>query len=219
MYPVLFLASVSSTWAQDAVSEYASRRLSCWSETRYSSTTELQDDGRLVTHGGDYTVWGVRDGRGQAVDTVTFAGLVGDEGLLAELQDEVAVRKQRGRTITLGGVILSGVGGAAMLLGPRVESTGITVAGSLALPAGISVGVAGWSIGRAATAPLEQVSLAYDQGLASQRCASYNDALREELGLTREQTRLIDTVWVQPPPRPRVRLGIAGAGVVVAARF
>jgi hypothetical protein len=213
---IITLLIASTSFAGDAVSEYANRRLVCWSETHFSSTTTFEDDGTLRTSGGEHTVWGVRDGRGAAVPTTTFAPLVGDDDLLVELQADADAGARRGRTLAIGGLVAGGVGAGALLVGGKSGAYPVVMVGSLGLSGGI--GLVSWGLvsGSMARAPLEHVSLAYDQGLANQRCEQHNARLRQELGLTEDQTRAIDTAWTFAPRqshlavRPVVGLGTVG---------
>ena len=191
--------SLSLAHASDPVSEYATRRLVCWSETRYASTTTLGDDGNLYTSGGEYETWGVRDGRGQQVSTDRFAALVGDHDLITDLQARADAGRKRGRGLLLGGAIASGAGLGGMILGGKTQAYPIIAGSSLALAGGAAAAGYGLLSASSAQAPLEYVPLAYERGLANQRCEAYNDRLRAELGLTAEQTRAIDTAWTLPP--------------------
>jgi hypothetical protein len=195
MFAALLLAPAH---AGDALSEYASRRLVCWAETRYHSSTQISDDGSIETYGGDYRVWGVKDGRGQALDTVTFASMVGDEDYVAELEADADTARRRGRTLTLAGVGLAAVGGVGLFVGRTSETFPLMYGGSIVFAGGAALGGYGLTSGMAARAPLEDVSRAYEYGLAAQYCENHNETLRQELGLTRQDTQLIDTAWAPP---------------------
>jgi hypothetical protein len=187
--------------AGETLSEYASRRLVCWAETRYHSSTQIADDGSIETYGGDYRVWGVRDGRGNSLDTVTFATMVGDEDYVDELQTRADEAKRRGRTLTLAGVGVAAAGGVGLVVGRASGAFPIMYGGTVLFAWGAALGGHGLTSGAAARAPLEDVSRAYEYGLAAQYCENHNEALRQELGLTRQDTHLIDTAWTPPPQR------------------
>lgn len=198
---VSFLSTPASA---DALSEYATRRLVCWSETRYQSTTQFYEDGTVSTNGGDYRVWGVKDGRGHVLDTVTFGRMIGDDEHVAEISDAAERHKRTGRTMTIGGVAVLAAGGAGVLLGRSAESFAISYGSLLAASGGLALGGYGLAVSSSAKAPLMDVTRAYDYGMAAQRCDSYNQAIREELGLTREDTHLLDTASLTWPDE-RVR--------------
>ena len=120
---IITILFASTSHATDSVSEYASRRLVCWSETRFSSTSTLDDDGTVRTSGGEYTAWGVRDGRGAAVPTTTFAAMVGDEDLVVDLEDAADAGARRGRTFAIGGAATAAVGAGALVLGGKSRAT------------------------------------------------------------------------------------------------
>jgi hypothetical protein len=186
--------------AGDTLSEYASRRLVCWAETRYHSSTQISDDGSIETYGGDYRVWGVRDGRGNTLDTVTFASLVGDDDYVDELQDRADAARRRGRTLTLAGAGVAALGGVGLVVGRASGAFPVMYGGTVVFAGGAALGGYGLTSGAAARAPLEDVSRAYEYGLAAQYCENHNESLRQELGLTRQDTQLIDTAWVMPAP-------------------
>ena len=206
--------------AGDALSEYATRRLVCWAETRYHEVTQIYDDGTISTEGGDYRIWGVRDGRGRALDTRTFAAMIGDDEYVEELEQEAQKIRKSGRTIALAGGGLFLLGGASYLVGRQSESFGVTYGGIMASAGGVSLGGYGLAIGASSQSKLTDVSHAYEYGLAAQRCASYNQAIREELGLSPEETHLLDTASVAWPEervqRVVVRPVIAAGGLALA---
>src|SRR5262245_32163993 len=108
---------MSLAFAQDAVSDYATRRLDCWTETQYYSTTAINDDGTISTHAGRYKTWGVKDGRGTPLDTASFAKSVGDVQYLGELETKAADAKKSGRKFIFAGLGIGAIGGAGAAFG------------------------------------------------------------------------------------------------------
>ncbi len=220
---MLSLFILASTALADPISDYAARRLQCWSTTAYESTTTFDDDGTISTRGADRILWGVKDGRGLALDTETFATMVGDDEYLAELNTNAERAAKKNFPLTVGGGAAAGLGGAGMLLGRTGSgSVGVVIAGTLLLSGGGAVAGLAMTSTRMARAPLKSVTAAYDRGLANQRCGVYNDKLRGELGLTRDQTHEIDTASLYTAsPRTQVAWApVIGPGVIgVAGTF
>jgi len=203
---MLSLLILASTAMADPVSDYAGQRVQCWSRTDYQSTTTIDDSGNIKTQGGDKLVWGVKDSKGMPLDTETFATMVGDDAYLEELRVEAKRASKKNFPLIVGGGAVAGLGGLGLVLGRSGDgSAALLTGGSVLLSGGGVLAGLGVMYTRVGNEPLKTVTAAYDRGLANQRCEAYNDKLRAELGLTRDQTRAIDTASLyRVPPKTRI---------------
>jgi len=199
--------------APQTLRDYSSRRLK---RDTLSMTTGAVYGSNGSTYGSVSTTvtWGIYDGGGAPYNTANFAALVGDTETPQVLEERLRKGRARAWGLGLGGIAMTTVG-SVMVSNAGYDDDAALLGGITLATVGLVGACTFYAPPLIARARNNMVAYNYTPDAADRWIQKYNSELREELGLSSEDTQEIDLQSRAPGWSVEPVVGLAYAGLNV----